>query len=67
MTIPKGYMSTYGISKVSGRPNPAVAPCHSAIDSDGSLGYAYRTAMKIKLLRMEVGAQNNLQKKLKNK
>jgi O6-methylguanine-DNA--protein-cysteine methyltransferase len=61
MTIPKGYMSTYGISKASGRPNPAVTPCHSAIDSDGSLGYAYRTAMKIKLLRMEVGAQNNLQ------
>ena len=67
MTIPKGYVSTDGISKASGRPNPAVAPCHSAIDSKGSLGYAFRTAMKIKLLRMEVGAQNNFQKKLKNK
>jgi O6-methylguanine-DNA--protein-cysteine methyltransferase len=66
MTIPKGYMSTYGISKASGRPNPAVVPCHSAIDSNGSQGYAFRTAMKIKLLRMEFCTEY-LQKKLKNK
>jgi len=31
MTIPKGYVSTDGISKASGRPNPAVVPCHSAV------------------------------------
>jgi O6-methylguanine-DNA--protein-cysteine methyltransferase len=62
MTIPKGYMSTYGISIASGRPNPAVVPCHSAIDSNGSQGYAFRTAMKIKLRRMEVGAQNIFKK-----
>lgn len=55
-------MSTYGISKASGRPNPAVVLCHRAIDSNGSQGYAFRTAMKIKLLEMEIGAQNIFKK-----
>ena len=47
MTIPKGYMSTYGISKASGRPNPAVVPCHRAIDSNGSRRLCLEPRLKL--------------------